>query len=227
MSTGSIGEKRLTRSRAAVTLVPVASFVLALLLLRLTRGKPLRFAVLIEGKAVGEGPVLLAPGRALYLAETNGVFALLPRRSARSIVCFAAKGGKLALSVLKADRFPKWERLRLTRWAGRSHSDLNIDAAVQVKVVHRAAPIPAQHARGMGIVNHHDAPILFRQLDELRQGRNVPVHREDAVGDGQGPLAPGYVYQIGGATRHFHFSARRRQLIYAPTTSAGRSASPR
>ena len=52
-------------------------------------------------------------------------------------------------------------------------------------MVYGAAPVAPQHAGGMRVVNHHDAAVLFRQVDQRRQRRNIAVHREHAVGDEQ------------------------------------------
>ena len=47
----------------------------------------------------------------------------------------------------------------------------------------RAAPAGSQAAGPVGLVDHEPAAVAARQLGELRQGRDVAVHREDAVGD--------------------------------------------
>ena len=62
---------------------------------------------------------------------------------------------------------------------------LDVHATVQVEMVHRAAAVFAEDAGGVRVVNHHDAAVFFRQLDQLRQRRDVALHREDAVGDEQ------------------------------------------
>jgi len=64
-------------------------------------------------------------------------------------------------------------------------SHLNIDAAVDVEVVDGAAAVAAEDARGVGVVNHHDGAVFFGEIAESRQGADVAVHREDAVGDEQ------------------------------------------
>jgi hypothetical protein len=91
---------------AAVILV-LLLVLLAVVIWRLTRGKPLRFTVTIEEEPVGEDPVSLSPGHELYLNETAGVFALVARKNAKSLARFTVKDAKLLLGVLKQDRFPK------------------------------------------------------------------------------------------------------------------------
>jgi len=96
-----------------VLLVPglvVALVLIALIILlvwRLTRGRPLRFAVLVDEEPVQAETLELRAGRELYLSDNGSTFSLAPRRSARSVARFSATGGKLGLSALKADRFPK------------------------------------------------------------------------------------------------------------------------
>ena len=80
---------------------------LAVVIWRLTRGKPLRFSLTIDEEPVGDGPVSLSAGHELYLNETTGVFSLVPHRSAKSLARFTVKSARLLLGVLKQDRFPK------------------------------------------------------------------------------------------------------------------------
>src|SRR6266568_3561557 len=47
------------------------------------------------------------------------------------------------------------------------------------KVINRAAAIPAQHSRGVGVVHHHDRPIFLGQIAKARQRPDVAIHRED------------------------------------------------
>ncbi len=90
---------------AVLALLVIAGVVV--LVLRLAGGKPVRFAVEIDGEPVGDDAATLAPGRQLFLNDVSGVFSLVARRSARSIAAFMARKGLLALTVLKQDRFPK------------------------------------------------------------------------------------------------------------------------
>ena len=71
---------------------------------------------------------------------------------------------------------------------------LHVDFAVHSKVVDRPAAVAAQHARGMGVVHHHDGAVLLRQRGQLVHGADVAVHGEDAVGNDQ--LAAGLVGQL-------------------------------
>ena len=57
-----------------------------------------------------------------------------------------------------------------------------------IEMIDRAASAPAQHARSVRVVHHHDAVVFFRQVAELRQRCDVAVHGEHAVGNQQ--LAP-------------------------------------
>jgi hypothetical protein len=77
------------------------------LIMRLARGGPMQFAVLIEDEPVGDDPVALGAGRELFLNELSGAFSLVARRNAKSLARFSIKEGKLLLGVLKQDRFPK------------------------------------------------------------------------------------------------------------------------
>jgi hypothetical protein len=52
-------------------------------------------------------------------------------------------------------------------------------------MIHCAAPVTAQHARGVGIVDHHDGAVALSDLDQRGQRSDVAVHREHAVGDQQ------------------------------------------
>lgn len=90
----------------------VLAAALALLVLRLVRGRPLRFGVAVDGEPVRGSPVALVRGRVRYLAERNGEFWLDATRTARAIARFSVRrqpeGGRvLALEFLKPDRFWK------------------------------------------------------------------------------------------------------------------------
>jgi len=121
---------------AGVLLLAFAAF-LFVLVWRLTRGKPVRFAVVIGDAPVSAVPTSLAPGREIFLSETGGTFSLIARRNARSIARFSAKAGKLGLAVLKADRFPKLKDLppdaRGHTFALRSQNGRNLTMKVQSK----------------------------------------------------------------------------------------------
>ena len=65
----------------------------------------------------------------------------------------------------------------------RERADLNIHAAVQIEVIHRAAAVAAQDAGRMGVVDHHDAAVLLGEFGKLRQRADVAVHGKHAVGD--------------------------------------------
>ncbi len=81
--------------------------LLAIVIWRLTRGKPLHFELTIDNEPIGDGPVSLSTGHELYLNENAGVFSLVSHKNAKSLARLAVKSAKLALDVLKPDRFPK------------------------------------------------------------------------------------------------------------------------
>jgi hypothetical protein len=74
---------------------------------RLSAGKPVRFSVLIGDAPVTEEPVSLRGRRELFLTEASHAFVLAPKRTGRSLARFSLKNGKVLLSLLKKDRFPK------------------------------------------------------------------------------------------------------------------------
>jgi Mg-chelatase subunit ChlD len=96
-----------------VLLVPGLVVLLVLIALiifliwRLTRGKPARFVVLVDGEPVQAEPISLRAGREAFLNDDASSFSVVPRRNARSVARFSVAGGKLALAALKEDRFPK------------------------------------------------------------------------------------------------------------------------
>src|SRR5256885_1538985 len=47
----------------------------------------------------------------------------------------------------------------------------------------RAAPVLADETNCMGVIDHGQRVVSLGQLADLRQWRQVTVHREDAVGD--------------------------------------------
>jgi hypothetical protein len=92
----------------AGAIVLIALVVIVLIVIwRRTKGKPVLFALQVDGETVGEETTALKAGRELYLNEAAGVFALLPRKSPKSVALFSAQEGKLVLTVLKQDRFPR------------------------------------------------------------------------------------------------------------------------
>jgi hypothetical protein len=91
----------------ALVVLLVFAGLLWFIIWRLTRGKPVRFAVLVDDEQVGDAVTTLSAGREIFLNETSGDFSLMQRRNARSFARFSVKDGKLLLTVLKQDRFPK------------------------------------------------------------------------------------------------------------------------
>ena len=55
--------------------------------------------------------------------------------------------------------------------------------AVLLKVINRAAPVAAEYTRGMGVIDHHDSPVLLSKIAQAREGPDIAVHGKDAVGD--------------------------------------------
>jgi Mg-chelatase subunit ChlD len=123
----------------AVGLAVVLALAAALFILiwRLTRGKPIRFAVLISDEQVEGSPASLAPGRQLFLAESAGKFSLVPKRNARSLARFDAKNRALRLTALKQDRFPKMkdapEEARGHSYVLRTENGRSVPMKVQAK----------------------------------------------------------------------------------------------
>jgi Mg-chelatase subunit ChlD len=91
---------------AVVVLLILAAFIVVLVW-RLTRGRPVRFTVLINEEPVGDGVATLSGSREIFLNENEGAFSYVPRRNGKSFARFSVKNGKLLLTVLKQDRFPK------------------------------------------------------------------------------------------------------------------------
>ena len=61
-------------------------------------------------------------------------------------------------------------------------------------MVDGAAPVAAEHAGGVRVVDHHDGAVFFGEIGELRQRADVAIHGEDAVGDEQ--LVAGLVLDL-------------------------------
>ena len=54
---------------------------------------------------------------------------------------------------------------------------------MQVEVIDGAAAIAAENAGGVGVVDHHNGAVFFSYVTQTREGADVTVHGEDAVGD--------------------------------------------
>jgi len=90
----------------------ILAALVVLAVLRITRGRPVRFAVTIDGEAADGSPVSLVKGKVRYLGEIDGVFSLAQKRTSRSIARFTVahrREGRraLAMEFLKPDRFWK------------------------------------------------------------------------------------------------------------------------
>jgi Mg-chelatase subunit ChlD len=121
---------------ALVLLLAVAALVV-LLIWRLTRGRPLRFAVLVDDMPVQDDPATLRTGRELFLNDLASVISLAPRRTGKSVAKFAVREGRLGLTALKADRFPKLKEfppeVRGKSFVLRTESGKNVTLKVQSK----------------------------------------------------------------------------------------------
>ena len=109
--------------------------LLAMVIWRLTRGKPLHFSLMIDDEPVGDGPVSLSTGHELYLNETGDVFSLVSHKNAKSLARFTVRNGALAFDVLKQDRFPKLKEVppdaRGRTFVLRSENGRNLSLKVQ------------------------------------------------------------------------------------------------
>ena len=54
---------------------------------------------------------------------------------------------------------------------------------MQMEVIHRAASATSEYAGGMGIIHIGHAVVLFRQGNDARQIRDIPVHGKHTVGN--------------------------------------------
>jgi hypothetical protein len=89
-----------------VVVLLIVAFLIVLIW-RLTAGRPLSFAVLIDDEPVSDGVTTLSGSHELFLNESDKVFSLVQRRNQKSTARFSVKDRKLLLTVLKQDRFPK------------------------------------------------------------------------------------------------------------------------
>jgi hypothetical protein len=90
----------------------ILAALLVLLVLRLVRGRPVRFAVAVDGEPASGSPASLVKGAFRYLSELDGVFLLEGKRTSRSIARFSVRRQPerrraLAMEFLKPDRFWK------------------------------------------------------------------------------------------------------------------------
>ncbi len=88
--------------------------------------------------------------------------------------------GSLGQDLAKGDRTGDVAPERADGLAERA--DLDRHAAVQPEMVDRSAAVPAEHARGVGVVDHHGRAERFGGLDDPGERRDVAVHREDPIG---------------------------------------------
>ena len=121
----------------AIIVLLILAALIFLLIWRLTRGKPIRFAVVIDDTPIDESPASLSTGHELFLNDTFGAFSLVARRNAKSIARFTVKDAKLLLAVLKQDRFPKLKEVppdaRGRTFALRAENGKNLSMKIQPK----------------------------------------------------------------------------------------------
>jgi len=124
-------------SAAALLVLLLLAALVAFLIWRLTRGKPVRFAVLIEDTPVQDEVISLRAGHDLFLNDTSSVFSMATKRTGKSVAKFSFKDGKVTLGVLKQDRFPKLKELppdaRGKTFVLRSEAGKNLSLKVQSK----------------------------------------------------------------------------------------------
>jgi len=130
-------QKNLLLLIGAVVLLLIIAGVAAFLIWRFTKGKPVLFAVVIGDEPVSERPISLRAGRELFLAEKAAVYSLIAKRNAKAIARFTIKDGKVALGILKQDRFPKMKEVpadaRGKSFLLRSENGRNLTMKVQSK----------------------------------------------------------------------------------------------
>jgi hypothetical protein len=81
------------------------------------------------------------------------------------------RNGRAAM-VEKLDEIARAADVSAERADGfRQRADLNIDAAVQLEVIDRAAAVAAQHAGRVRVVDHHDGAVFFRQRGHTAAAR--------------------------------------------------------
>ena len=94
-------------SAAALLVLLIIAALIVFLIRRLTRGRPMRFTLLIDDTPVQGDVISLRAGHDLFLNDISSVFTLAPRRTGKSVAKFSIKDAKLSLAILKQDRFPK------------------------------------------------------------------------------------------------------------------------
>src|SRR5439155_16354892 len=67
----------------------------------------------------------------------------------------------------------------------RQRSHLQVDPAIEAEMIDRTAAILAQHATGVGVVDHDQGAETLGPFHDAGQGSDVAVHAEDAIGDDQ------------------------------------------
>ena len=66
---------------------------------------------------------------------------------------------------------------------------------MQPEVIHGPAPVLPHHPARVRVIHHHDGAELLRQGDQIRQGGDVAVHTEHAVGNQQRPACAARRFQ--------------------------------
>ena len=130
-------QSNLILSAAALLVLFIIAALIVFLIWRLTRGRPMRFALLIDDTPVQGDVISLRAGHDLFLNDISAVFSLVPKRTGKSVAKFSVKDAKLSLGVLKQDRFPKLSEVppdaRGKTFVLRSESGKNLTMKVQSK----------------------------------------------------------------------------------------------
>jgi hypothetical protein len=170
---GWIQSNAIVMGPALLLLLLIVAFVV-ILIVRLRRGKALQAVVIVEGEPV-QGT--LRAGREVYLNDTASVFSLVPQRNARSVASLTVKDGKVPLTILKQDRFPKLEEsppdaLGKT-FVLRSESGKNLSLKVEAKE-------PGQKATPKEKAPREEAPDReeARPRAKVARKKKVPLKRK-------------------------------------------------
>ncbi|HEY9593891.1 MAG TPA: vWA domain-containing protein [Spirochaetia bacterium] len=91
---------------AGLVVLLVLIALVIFLVRRSAKGGPVRVGLLVGDEPVGPQPLRLS-SREVFLNENAGAFGIVSKRNAKSFASFAARGGRVVLTILKQDRFPK------------------------------------------------------------------------------------------------------------------------
>ncbi|MGO9308906.1 MAG: vWA domain-containing protein [Spirochaetia bacterium] len=130
-------ESNLLLLAAGLLVLLILLALIAFLIWRVTLGKPVRFAILIDDTPVQDDVISLRAGRELFLNDISSVYSLAPKRTGKSVAKFSLQDRMLSLGILKQDRFPKLKEVppdaRGKTFVLRSESGKNVNMKVQSK----------------------------------------------------------------------------------------------